>query len=165
MDQDVSERPEPLRWTGPFPIAELLHRCIEKQQPRPPDSGGVYLVSRHRWSEKPTPDACPLHLGGNTDESECFCARLGDLIADMHGFWGASAGHHPGGQSLYRWCRQHWVRPGELWLGWATREPWCGLCAEVELARALLDRWDRRREVGLLNAKPPKCADHGAMLA
>jgi len=155
----------PLAWTGPFRVRDLLDRCLADDQPWPPNERGVYLVAQRPWSGAPSSDCGPLYFGGNTGRSARFCTRIGDLIADMHGFYGASTGHHSGGQSLYRWCRERGVKPGSLWLGWATREPWCGACAEVELARELVGRWERRGEVGVLNAKrPPRCGVHGAVV-
>ena len=152
----------PLAWTGPFQVRDLLDRCVADDQPWPPDDRAVYLVAQRPWIGALSPECDPLYFGGNTGRSARFCTRIGDLIADMHGFYGVLAGHHSGGQSLHRWCWERGMKPGSLWLGWAMREPWCAACAEVELARALVGRWERRGEVGVLNVKrPPRCGVHG----
>jgi hypothetical protein len=40
-------------------------------------------------------------VGGNTGGAARFCTRIGDLVADMHGFFGNETGHHSGG--ITRW--------------------------------------------------------------
>jgi hypothetical protein len=140
-----------LAWIGPFQIAELLGRSIDDDQPWPPPSNGVYVISRLKWSGTPTPESQPLYIGGNTGSTPRFCTRIGDLLADMHGFFDGGTGHHSGGQSLWRWCHDHNVAPGSLFLGWATGDDWCDRCAEnalVEL-KPLLNK-----------SAPPRCKKH-----
>ena len=152
-----------LRWTGPFRIRELLDGCLDEAQTWPPKERGVYVVSRDRWDGAPSALARPLYVGGNTGSSPRLCTRLGDLIADMHGFFGQESGHHTGGQSLYRWCEKEKVPPGALFLGWGTRDPWCARCAEVEAVRLLAPSWAERGEVLSLNKnRPPACRAHGS---
>jgi hypothetical protein len=61
----------------------------------------VYIVSRRQWSKTPTDAAEPLYVGGNTGGAARFCTRIGDLVADMHGFFGNETGHHSGGITLW----------------------------------------------------------------
>lgn len=151
-----------LVWTGPFAVRELLAGCLNDAQPWPPASRGVYVVSRDRWFGAPNTMCGPLYFGGNTGRSMRFCTRIGDLIADLHGFFDTT-GHHSGGQSLYSWCKSSSVHPDSLHLGWATRTPWCGRCSEVELASLLARSWDERGE--LLNKnRPPACRKHGSFV-
>jgi len=153
-------------WTGPFRIRDLLASCLDDAQAWPPASKGVYLVSRRRWTDAPSSECLPLYIGGNTGKSERFCTRIGDLIADMHGFWAGGTGHHSGGIKLYNWCAKNKVPPGNLYIGWARRVPWCGRCAEIELLDALCESWQCRQELGLLNgSRPPACAQHNRRLA
>lgn len=145
-----------LKWTGPFRVADLLANCLVDDHPWPPESKAVYLVARRPWKGAPGDQCGPLYFGGTTGASERFCTRIGDLIADMHGFYGRRTGHHSGGQKLWVWCRNHRVVPGELFLGWATAP--CSRCAEVEVAESLAPEWSKR---DLLNKnRPPGCASH-----
>lgn len=146
-------------WSPARRIRELLAGCIDSGQPMPPEANAVYLVTRSSWQNAPTPNAEPLYFGGNTGQSARFRTRIGDLIADMHGFYGAATGHHSGGQSLHAWCLTHREPPGDLYLAWATRRPWCGRCAEVELAAILAPDWEHRGS--LLNKhRPGRCPIH-----
>lgn len=154
-----------LKWTGPFRIRDLLASCLDEKQPCPPSRNGVYLISGKSWSGHPDSRCAPLYIGGNTGSSDRFCTRVGDLIADMHGLFDGGTGHHSGGQSLYAWCRRRGVHPGNLYIGWGTSRPWCGRCAEIQLARSIIGQWDRRAAVGLLNkSRPPGCARHNAWI-
>ena len=105
-------------WVGPFQVRDLLERCTLPSQAWPPEDRGVYLVSRGRWKVTPTQKCDPLYVGGITGRSARFCTRVGDLIADLLGFYGASTGHSSGGQSLHRWCTDNGVNPLDLFLGW-----------------------------------------------
>ena len=150
-----------LAWTGPFQIRELLERCLDQDQPWPPAAEGVYLVSRKQWTDNPTVVCGPLYVGGTTGKSNRFCTRVGDLVADMHGFWDGGTGHHSGGQKLYLWCEEHRINPGDLYIGWATAAEWCDRCAEIVAAKALIEPgvpWERSE---LLNKnRPPRCEVH-----
>lgn len=152
-------------WKGPFTISGLLANCMSDEQDWPPDGAAVYAITRAAWTGRPDHTASPLYFGGNTGESERFCTRVGDLVADMHGLCGETTGHHSGGQSIYEWCRKNRVHPGALFIGWATRTPWCDRCAEIELARQLIGpdlTWDT---CSLLNKiRPPRCVEHAARL-
>ena len=148
------------KWTGPFRIRSLLERCLE-DGPWPPACEGVYLISTKTWKGTPDLRCGPLYFGGNTGGSERFRTRIGDLLADMHHFFCDSTGHHSGGQSLYKWCKESEVHPADLFIAWATCKPWCGRCAEIDLAKHFIETWDERQQVGLLNKKrPPWCEAH-----
>jgi hypothetical protein len=68
----------------------------------------------------------------------------------MHQFFCESTGHHSGGQSLFKWCKDSDVHPADLFIAWAL-QTWCGRCAEIDLAKHFLKTWDERQQVGLLN--------------
>ena len=138
----------PMRdWVGPFEVRELLAHCIDEALPLPPESGSAYLVSRHTWRGEPTPRCEPLYVGGNTGQSARFRTRLGDLIADLFGFFGAETGHHSGGMSLHRWCREHQVSPLALHIGWLDRSS-CHRCLEGDLVRELAPVLNRKAPAG-----------------
>ncbi len=100
MNPGVSTTVTTLAWTGPFRISDLLAACMDDDHAWPPASKGVYLVSRDDWQDSPSSACHPLYVGGNTGDSQRFCTRIGDLIADLHGLWDGGTGHHSGGQSL-----------------------------------------------------------------
>src|SRR5207302_830702 len=52
-------------------------------------------------------DGDVLYVGGNTGDSDRFITRVGDLIADMLGFWGEQTGHHSGGIRLWEYCHKN----------------------------------------------------------
>lgn len=148
-------------WTGPFRISDLLAACLDDEQPWPPASRGVYVISRAEWQAAPTPACHPLYVGGNTGGSQRFCTRIGDLIADLHGFWDGGTGPHSGGQSLHSWCRTNKVHPSQLFICWATSEDaevWCSRCAEAELIRLVTARTEERTLLNKL--RPPFCRMH-----
>ena len=148
-------------WEGPFKIRELLRNCLSNEQGWPPASNAIYVISRKAWRINPGRKCDPLYIGCNTGDSKRFCTRVGDLIADMHGFWDGDTGHHSGGQSLYKWCKKNAIHPGELFIGWGKRRPWCSRCAEIDVFESLLVKWSSRKVVGLLNKKrPPGCPTH-----
>jgi len=52
-------------WVGPFRIRDLLERCLDEDQAWPPEHGGVYLDSQHKWSGAPRRSGgCPPRLNG-----------------------------------------------------------------------------------------------------
>jgi hypothetical protein len=154
-----------LQWTGPFEIKDYLANAIDRttrwKKRWPPDGDAVYLVSRHPWAKRPTDAAEPLYVGGNTGNSPRFCTRVGDLFADMFGFFGETGqGHHSGGQTLWKWCDANRVHPGDLWLGWTNSG--CPRCVES----FLFDGFPRAPKhdtagLGLRNKiRPPRCPKH-----
>ncbi len=139
-------------WSGPFTIGALLERCLESDRPWPPESPGVYVVTRRYWEGEPDREAEILYVGGITGKSNRFVTRIGDLIADMYGFFGEDTGHHSGGQKLHRWCVTKQVHPSSLFVAWKTDFP-CARCAEYEV-------WEQLKPQ--LNAiSPPRCKVHG----
>lgn len=150
-----------LAWVGPFSFRHLLEHCLNDDQAWPPPGRAVYLVTQRPWSMAPTRDAGPLYFGANTGESDRFCTRIGDLIADLFGFWDGGTGHHSGGQKLYNWCKESNTHPSDLYLAWATSANWCARCAENALADLVAPNWAARRANGLLNGnRPPTCGLH-----
>jgi hypothetical protein len=99
-----------MKWKEPITVRELLENCFDDSV-RPQSSKGVYLISGKFWIGEPTSKCVPLYIGSNTVNMNRFRARIGDLIADMFGFFGEAsskvkAGHHSGGQSLYWYLRE-----------------------------------------------------------
>jgi len=110
-------------WTGPFTIEDVLRDAILRQLPQLPEKDGVYVVSESAWSGQPTADTRILYVGSNTGKSARFRTRVGDMIADLFGFYGEETGHHSGGQSLHQYCLTNRVHPLSLWLGWLSDVP------------------------------------------
>lgn len=76
------------------------------------------------------------------------------MLADVRAgnIFGSDMGHHSGGQSIHRWCRDIRVNPLNLHLAWVARCR-CHRCLEVELVRELSP---------ILNKKAPaRCSVHG----
>ena len=140
-----------MRWIGPYTIDELLTSVASGWENAPPESCAVYLVSRRSWADEPTLACEPLYVGGNTGDSERFRTRIGDLVADLFGFYGCSTGHHSGGRSLNQYCRKNRVDPRSLFIGW-TLECTCGRCGEVEFYEFLQPQLNRKR--------PSRCPNH-----
>jgi len=140
-------------WTGPFPLRRLVEHCIDPEQPWPPADGILYFVSRRIWDGTPSPACEPLYVGGLTGRSERMTTRVGDLVADLLGFFGGGTGHHSGGQRLYEWCLEHAVHPLELHVGWLEDPAACRRCTEVE--------WNARLTPAFNAVAPPACRDHG----
>jgi hypothetical protein len=140
-----------MKWVGPITIDQLLDRVAVDWDTAPPESNGVYVISIRRWRGEPSKACEPLYVGGNTGKGARFRTRMGDLIADLFGFYGKTTGHHSGGQSLNRYCADNGINPKHLYVGWA-RNCSCGRCAEVDL---------HRRLDPLLNKRcPPACRVH-----
>lgn len=140
-----------MRWTGPITIDELLDSILKSSPIRPPESKGVYLISQNAWNSEPTDECIPLYVGSNTGKSKRFRTRIGDLIADMFGFFGDKTGHHSGGQTLYHYCRENQLNPQKLYIGRAE-ECYCVRFVENKL-------YDRFKP--LLNKKrPSRCTKH-----
>lgn len=131
------------RWAGPFTIDELLDRCAGDWRLAPPQEGGVYLVSQRPWAGQPSPECQPLYVGSNTGKKPRFRTRIGDLVADLFGFYCASTGHHSGGQSLHRWCREYGVSPRDLYIGWVRAA--CVKCEENRVYDRLKPCLNKRR--------------------
>ncbi len=130
-----------VRWKGPYRIGKLLDGQADRLVPA---SKGVYVVTQRRWKDAPTIRARPLYVGGNTSRTSArFRTRIGDLLADLFGFYSSRTeeaklgltrrGHHSGGKKLHLWCRKEERDPRDLYIGWATpKRPkaWCGRCEE-----------------------------------
>jgi hypothetical protein len=110
------------KWVGSFTIEQLMSNCMNDVF-RPSASNSVYLVSKEPWESHPSGGCDPLYVGGSTQ----LRFRIGDLIADMLGFFPPR--HHPGGQSLYDYCKRNSLSPLYLHIGWLDK---CGCteCAE-----------------------------------
>lgn len=149
-----------LNWTGPFLVRDYLDNSINDEWTGrwPPASNGVYLVTQHEWHGEPTQECKPLYVGGNTGKSHRFCTRVGDLVADMYGFFDGGTGHHRGGQKVWDWCNTETVKvpPGSLWLAWADQgTAWCAPCAERVLFKRLRPLLNRNTPTG---CGAPTCA-------
>lgn len=91
-----------MKWVGPYLVDNLLDSFLIDGHPRPQEENSVYLVSLNGWNENPTEQCGPLYVGGNTGESARFRSRIGDLIADLFGFYCEKRGHHSGGKQLIK---------------------------------------------------------------
>lgn len=140
-----------MKWIGPFRIQDFLAGMATHTLQAPPTKDGVYLVSERKWENEPTTACGPLYVGGNTGGSPRFRTRMGDLIADIFGFFCDETGHHTGGQHLYHHCRDKNLNPQNLWIGWAEGTT-CGRCAEIEVVNSLKPDLNRK--------KPPACKQH-----
>ena len=142
-----------MRWVGPITVDRLLDWGSDSSIPPPPLEPSVYIVSRLAWHNEPSVDCTPLYSGGLTSDSPRFRARIGDLIADMFGFFGevGKKGHHSGGQAIFRYCIENSVSPRHLYLGWAE-DVSCHRCEENRLYTKLSPELNRKR--------PPPCPIH-----
>jgi len=139
------------RWIGPFPIKELLARCLDHRFPRPPESDSCYLITQRQWKKSPTQKSLPLYVGGTTGNSKRFRTRVGDLLADAFGFFGSETGHSSGGHHLHDWCYKNKVNPSRLYIAWIKKAK-CHRCSEFALYRDLKPKLNRYT--------PPACPVH-----
>lgn len=140
-----------MNWVGPYSIDELLDSVLSLSHPRPPEENEVYLISEKAWSEQPTQACIPLYVGSNTGNSRRFRTRIGDLLADLFGFFGDDTGHHSGGISLHYYCLEKRLSPKNLYIGWTTNCT-CMRCAENEVFDQL--------KPGLNKKRPARCNAH-----
>jgi hypothetical protein len=124
---------------------------MDKAQPWPPDSHGVYVVSLRPWAGVPDKKAAVLYVGGNTSDTPLFAVRVGSFVADLMGFCTKTHGHHCGGESVYMYCRRRGIHPLGLYVGWLKRVP-CPPCAELEVYHALGPKLNKVR--------PSACKKH-----
>ncbi len=139
-----------MEWIGPYTIDELLDSVLDPSH-RPPESDGVYLISEKSWTGQPTSVCDPLYVGSNTGKSKRFRTRIGDLIADMFGFFGSETGHHSGGESLHKHCRSKQLNPKQLHIAWLENCS-CVRCVENEIYDQL--------EPSLNKNRPTRCKEH-----
>ncbi len=139
------------RWVGPFRLRDYLERCIDPRQEWPPETAGVYLVSRDPWTKEPSAACRVLYVGSNPRVPTLFRQRIGYLVKDMLGLWGDVAGSHSGGISLWKWCFKKRVHPLDLYLGWITGID-CGRSTEADLYARLRPELNRKA--------PAWCAAH-----
>lgn len=140
-----------MKWVKPFTIDELLDSCFDETHAQPPESNAIYLVSGKSWKTRPTPKCVPLYAGSNTGKSPRFCTRIGDLVADMFGFFQIDSGHSSGGESLYCYCKGNKINPKELYISWVVNCD-CVRCAEDFVIEFLKPRLNK--------IKAPKCKEH-----
>ncbi len=139
-----------MKWVGPFQVLELLNQCLNESFPKPPDSDSVYFVSRQAWHGRPDKGCVPLYVGSNTGQSPRFRTRVGDLIADIFGFFGEKH-HSSGGESLYYYCQEEKLHPMQLYIAWQEGCA-CHRCTECELYTDLYPLLNKKR--------PPRCSIH-----
>ena len=151
VHRDSKREVEVMKWIGPYTIDELLDSFLKPSHPRPSEDKGVYLVSENPWNGEPTCDCIPLYVGSNTGMSKRFRTRIGDLIADMFGFFGTETGHHSGGQTLYDYCKKNRLNPKKLYIGWVENCS-CVRCAENEVYAQLKPSLNKNR--------PTRCKEH-----
>jgi hypothetical protein len=145
-------RLQKMKWIGPYKIDRLLDGMLTDHFSKPPDSDSVYLVSLKKWKKKPTANCKPIYVGSNISISPLFRKRVGDLIADMFGFFtDARKGHHSGGQSIYKFCRERKFNPKDLFIGW-LKTCRCSRCAENKIYDSLNPERNKKR--------PARCNRH-----
>lgn len=66
-------------------MRDLLENCMNDGHPWPPESNGVYVVSKRCWTGFPTKDDEILYVGGNTSNSALFLTRVGTLSKEAMG--------------------------------------------------------------------------------
>lgn len=142
------------RWVGPIKIKALLAACLETKNARPPNRGSAYLVTQRRWRFKPTAKSRPLYVGGITGRSHRFRTRIGDLLADIFGFYhmtNRKIGHHSGGRHIHQWCLKNQINPLNLYVAWIEGNE-CHRCLEIRLHGSLNPVLNRNF--------PPACNTH-----
>jgi len=140
-----------MKWIGPFKIDEILNNIVDGNIVMPPVSNSVYMVFQKPWVNTPDLNSEPLYVGSNTGKSKRFRTRIGDLIADMFGFYGGGTGHHSGGKHLNEYCIKNKLNPKEMYIGWLEYSE-CQRCDENYLYNNLNPKLNR--------SKPPKCKIH-----
>lgn len=138
-----------MKWVGPVKIRDLLSRCMDDSCPRPPESNSVYLVSGKAWVKNPSGKCIPLYIGSNTGRSKRFRTRIGDLIADIFGFFSTDTGHHSGGQTLHKHFKKKKLDPLNVYIAW-LKECSCMRCAENEM-------YDKFKATLLNKNRPARC--------
>lgn len=116
-------------WVGPYKLRDLIENCMEEDQEWPHATKGAYLVSVKSWEGEPGESASALYVGSSGENSNRFCTRIGDLVADMLGFYDGNTGHHSGGQKIWEWCRKQETNPLDLYMAWKTHVQ-CVRCEE-----------------------------------
>ena len=131
-------------WYGPYQIAQLLTHTVGEGAWLPPDNGTVYVVTRtdQRVQQiNPLPNV--LYVGGITAQNR-FRIRVGDLIADMLGFFSENLPtRHCAGPKVRCWCQLHGVNPSELYLWWKTEG--CPRCEEIIAFDELHPKLNKKR--------------------
>ena len=85
-------------WIEPFKVSEMLDQVDPNSAKMPPKASSVYLFSEKPWRGTPTKSCIPLYVGGNAVNPDRFRTRVGDVIADLFGFYaGHNLGHSSGG--------------------------------------------------------------------
>ena len=140
-----------MRWIGSFQLRSYLLKSIDPKQVWPPEANGVYLISRNSWNEQPDQKSGVLYLGSNTGMSSRFRTRIGDLVADMLGFYCEETGHSSGGISLHKYCCEKMINPLDLFIGWKIECP-CVRCEKNSLYDQLKPELNKKR--------PSRCKNH-----
>ena len=139
-------------WVGPFQLRNLLENTLNKKQPLPKGSKGVYLVTEEKWSGTPSEASKPMYVGSVTGDNERFLSRVGELIIEILGFSSEYPGRHRGGQLIHEHCFRMDLKPLDLWIAWKTHVR-CNRCEEMRVFREL-NPWANKNT-------PPTCKEHG----
>ena len=138
-------------WHAPHQIGRLLCNTTNEGVEFPPNNGTVYVLTRTRrfaQQEHGLPNV--LYVGGRRAENR-FRIRIGDLIADMLGFfYEHRPTRHCAGREVRDWCRSHGIDPSRLYLWWKTGG--CPRCGEITAFDDLHPKLNNRR--------PPRCDQH-----
>jgi hypothetical protein len=110
-----------MKWEGPITIDKLLDSAFNSNLPVPPLAPSVYGVSQTRWEIEPSADGNVLYVGSLFSSAPRFRTRIGDLVADLFGFFSdpGKKGHYSGAQTMHQFCLDNGINPRTLLIGWA----------------------------------------------
>ena len=150
------------KWSNCYTIGQLLDNFKDLNgKKRPPESNSVYVITKNRWVSNPKSDSIPLYVGGTTGNSNRFRVRVGDLVADVFGFFNTEPkdakgnrrlGHHCGGIKLHNYCVKMKISPLDLHIGWVIN-PSCHRCSELEIYEELNPQLNQKTPSSCGNCK------------
>jgi len=116
-----------MSWEGPIKIGEIASNDL-----RPPESQGVYVVSRSNWVEQPTKESSVIYVG----QAGILRRRIGELVAALLGFAPSSERrylHGKGRRIFNETCHAKIAESAELFVGWNPIKN--GECIDYEEAK------------------------------
>lgn len=138
-------------WQGPLRIGSLLGPVADEQ--RPPERGGLLLVSRHAWEGEPGLE-CRSYLMWVLDRGASLRGATGRLLTELAGLQAGTEKQFPGGPELRAVCRRSATAPADLYLSWLAG-PACVSCAAEMWLRRLWPLW---------STEVPLCPEHGVVV-
>jgi hypothetical protein len=103
-----------MKWEGPISIGEVVTNTL-----RPPESQGLYVVSKGKWTDEPTKEAHVIYVG----QAGILRRRVGELVAALLGF--APSGelrylHGKGRRIFNELCHANGAESAKLYVGWTS---------------------------------------------